>query len=960
MAAARRDVELLKNSKLMSRSEFGTMVRALDAHFSSVDVARRPSRDHRKETSRTFYHLLLKMLYEVTLTATPRKQMDDLKRVHKWFEANRSQWETPSSASAEKETNGKSRGKSQWTLNTSRQRRVVTAELLSETLTVQKAHYHTSSGGTSEGYAHLGMMEEEEEVEIHDVDVPVNSPKHDEENSFTSQYIARLMHSRPVRDRYLSSVNEDQYMNALSQGDSVVDFDMDDIVVQAIANARNTEDPQKVETPTTKSVLTSSSSMADSCDDEGYDAGDRQPYVVRGIVGRSHAVRPALFPDSTTLADVDSKRSDVQKSTRKRNVSLRTISPKERPIISKKEAWDDGGNDLDASCGSLLTSQSIVTESATSGLFSITDSIDDVSSVRDSHAVPPPPTPSSDAPKRKSASPSSVRRRPGRYCWTADGVGGSTYMKRTAQRCANAAQRLTPRLHTQPVALTRCIPATSFVDRKAGRELKATMRVKRMTIGNGRPKKTVLRRQMSADARQCKSEIGLESDLCEGDDISYRVASSPSVFGTPSIVIEAPPMTMTNLSRSPSPFGPRLSASFSSMSSPRPSSAASALVTTPRPSSARPSSARSRLHSRSLSAGRSATLREAEKKKRSTENLKDLMDPETWKLHEAKLAVNIQQLFRDQSDKKERKQAEKTRRERAARVMQRNFRYFLSRKKEIAGRLAEHRSPIDPSWSTEHQKTMWRREEQRRKEQERKHAELYKTHRKRMASLKEVKAHTDIRRAFHKNEVPLKVQEQAAVAIQKIWKGYRERKARKDFLAESVWSGFCDRDVVKDYYRRVVRLQIVHGSNVVSNSSFVHLKEYVQRRNAYCQVFAALAEDGRLKRRFFKTFFNKCGHYPQMKEINDALTAVTKNLSADDISDVTLDEALDAVFSLYLPRGCNIVPSTRRSSTWLNPLVNGVEAMGLSHMVASKTGLDKCLRLIAETRSRSENGDPCT
>ena len=190
-------------------------------------------------------------------------------------------------------------------------------------------------------------------------------------------------------------------MNALSQEDSVVDFDMDDIVVQAIANARNTEDPQKVETPTTKSVLTSSSSMADSCDDEGYDAGDRQPYVVRGIVGRSHAVRPALFPDSTTLADVDSKRSDVQKSTRKRNVSLRTISPKERPIISKKEAWDDGGNDLDASCGSLLTSQSIVTESATSGLFSITDSIDDVSSVRDSHAVPPPPTPSSDAPKRK-------------------------------------------------------------------------------------------------------------------------------------------------------------------------------------------------------------------------------------------------------------------------------------------------------------------------------------------------------------------------------------------------------------------------------------------------------------------------------------------------------------------------------------------------------------------------------
>ena len=147
------------------------------------------------------------------------------------------------------------------------------------------------------------------------------------------------------------------------------------------------------------------------------------------------------------------------------------------------------------------------------------------------------------------------------------------------------------------------------------------------------------------------------------------------------------------------------------------------------------------------------------------------MDPETWKLHEAKLAVNIQQLFRDQSDKKERKQAEKTRRERAARVMQRcenpslsknraidsvyfsrNFRYFLSRKKEIAGRLAEHRSPIDPSWSTEHQKTMWRREEQRRKEQERKHAELYKTHRKRMASLKEVKAHTDIRRYANTNK----------------------------------------------------------------------------------------------------------------------------------------------------------------------------------------------------------------
>jgi hypothetical protein len=91
MATRREDIEVLRNNQLMGRSEFSEMVCALDKHFASPSDTRRLPLG-RTRSARTFYCLLLKMLYEVALTRTTEKQLDDIHRVYLWYQANKSYW----------------------------------------------------------------------------------------------------------------------------------------------------------------------------------------------------------------------------------------------------------------------------------------------------------------------------------------------------------------------------------------------------------------------------------------------------------------------------------------------------------------------------------------------------------------------------------------------------------------------------------------------------------------------------------------------------------------------------------------------------------------------------------------------------------------------------------------------------------------------------------------------------
>lgn len=74
--------------------------------------------------------------------------------------------------------------------------------------------------------------------------------------------------------------------------------------------------------------------------------------------------------------------------------------------------------------------------------------------------------------------------------------------------------------------------------------------------------------------------------------------------------------------------------------------------------------------------------------------------------------------------------------------------------------------------------------------------------------------------------------------------------------------------------------------------------------------------------------------------------------SIEEVKYLTCEQALDAIFYLYLPSGSNFKSSHVRKSTWLNPIVDGKEALAMKEKIAKQTDLKRCLELVAAMRAR--------
>jgi hypothetical protein len=338
---------------------------------------------------------------------------------------------------------------------------------------------------------------------------------------------------------------------------------------------------------------------------------------------------------------------------------------------------------------------------------------------------------------------------------------------------------------------------------------------------------------------------------------------------------------------------------------------------------------------------------------------KELLDSDRiMQLQEARAAVDIQRIFRGYKARqyvRERKGKERERKERAATVLQRNFRSFLHRKKEMEKNIGDRENLLDKAWITQYRKGMAQKQTDRQKGSEKFMHQRARDYRKRMKSLNAVQAHWDIYKIFHPTAVPKEVKIKAALTIQRVWKGYRERKAQRAFTATSLLSGASPRHVVCDFYGQVERLRQMHHCEqfVGPNANFSVLQDYATRRDAYQKAFKKLTTNGKLSFNKLKEFFKECCHFPTTEDLQRAVLAVTGAASVEEVKDLTLEQSLDAMFYLYLPLGSNIEPSHRRRSTWLNPMVDGKEALAMKEKIDKDTDLQKCLTLVRDARVKA-------
>ncbi|KAI8495422.1 hypothetical protein Bbelb_268770 [Branchiostoma belcheri] len=73
------------------------------------------------------------------------------------------------------------------------------------------------------------------------------------------------------------------------------------------------------------------------------------------------------------------------------------------------------------------------------------------------------------------------------------------------------------------------------------------------------------------------------------------------------------------------------------------------------------------------------------------------------------------------------------------------------------------------------------------------------------------------------------------------------------------------------------------------------------------------------------SYFKDCEHHPSEREIHEAWDIVTKGTPANVGHALKKKEVVEVAFQIYVPSGTGLTQQETRRSTWLNPIVNGLE-----------------------------------
>lgn len=234
--------------------------------------------------------------------------------------------------------------------------------------------------------------------------------------------------------------------------------------------------------------------------------------------------------------------------------------------------------------------------------------------------------------------------------------------------------------------------------------------------------------------------------------------------------------------------------------------------------------------------------------------------------------------------------AEQQRREKAAKMVQTNFRKFLAHKKRMAKHLAGHSIRAEQHW-TEDQLAERREFEVKKREkveqEQRRRAHEIARHNKFKKELKDVQAHTDIQTIFKPKLPSAKEKREAATLLQKIARGFLQRRAMQQCYLLTAEPGLPSLGaLIRDCKATFTAVRAYHKPKASPHSQLTYqeLREYAKTRAIFEKAFTAVASPSdkpdTVCVRQLKETFAHCDKAPSWKEMRDAAKAVLANKEA--------------------------------------------------------------------------------
>ncbi|KAL8593871.1 hypothetical protein ACOMHN_018083 [Nucella lapillus] len=192
----------------------------------------------------------------------------------------------------------------------------------------------------------------------------------------------------------------------------------------------------------------------------------------------------------------------------------------------------------------------------------------------------------------------------------------------------------------------------------------------------------------------------------------------------------------------------------------------------------------------------------------------------------------------------------------------------------------------------------------------------------------------------------------AAVTIQKIIRGWLIRRRFDKLHRKASWYGSTFPKLVKEYKATLSRVQRQHGVNSPQTPfTTQHMNDYIDTRRRYESVFEKKAFGGELEMGDISSFFKECDLCPSQMEIDEALDVAVRGVEGRGLK---RQEMLDMVFYIYTPPATGLTDT--RQSTWMNPIIDGVEAKRLiGSEFVEDAPLEVCARLVIDSkRARRE------
>ncbi|XP_041357330.1 uncharacterized protein LOC121374330 isoform X2 [Gigantopelta aegis] len=188
------------------------------------------------------------------------------------------------------------------------------------------------------------------------------------------------------------------------------------------------------------------------------------------------------------------------------------------------------------------------------------------------------------------------------------------------------------------------------------------------------------------------------------------------------------------------------------------------------------------------------------------------------------------------------------------------------------------------------------------------------------------------------------------VEIQRHVRGWLVRKTLEKLKRKAVWNGSTFSKMVREYKNMLIRVQKQHGKDRVKTPfTFKEFDNYLDLRRRYEGVFERKAFGGELDISELEEFFHESDLHPSVAEIDEAVDVVFRGQGMKKGRGLKKKEVLDLIFYIYVPKATDLHDT--RISTWMNPIIDGVEARKLlGSELVEKAPLSVCMQLVIDSK----------